>query len=348
VARRGGPAMLEVNRSHQRGSMRSRKEGPVNARHIIIALALFLFVASPQPIQSQIVEGNPYPNYDGPRKTIAVSRFDAVGSFVGEYGGWDIGGGLAAMLVAELVRTNRFVVVERAELDMLLREQQMALSDVTRGASGAPLLGAQTFIRGSVTEFAQQERGGGLNVGLNLPGVSGGLGSRQASGHITIDLRLIDAATGTVVSTVQVKKTIRSSSLALQGRTGVISFGGDQFDQTSLGRASREAITEAVTRITAEMVSVPWQALVANVETDRVYINAGRSANVTPGASMRAVRVERTITDPASGEVLGGELRTIGDLTIEQVEDRYSIGRWLGQEPPRRGDVVHLIGGSPG
>jgi hypothetical protein len=231
---------------------------------------------------------------------------------------------------------------------MLLREQQMALSDVTRGASGAPLLGAQTFIRGSVTEFAQQERGGGLNVGLNLPGVSGGLGSRQASGHITIDLRLIDAATGTVVSTVQVKKTIRSSSLALQGRTGVISFGGDQFDQTSLGRASREAITEAVTRITAEMVSVPWQALVANVETDRVYINAGRSANVTPGASMRAVRVERTITDPASGEVLGGELRTIGDLTIEQVEDRYSIGRWLGQEPPRRGDVVHLIGGSPG
>lgn len=317
----------------------------MTARHIAFGLALAICLGSAQPVRSEDPVPVEYPAYSGPRKTVAVSKFDAVGSFVGQYGGWDIGGGLAAMLTGELARTNRFVVVERADLDTLLREQQMTLSNVTAGGSIAPLLGAQTFIRGSITQFDQREKGGGLSLGLSLPGLKGGVGRRQATGHVAIDLRLIDAASGTVITTVRVEKRIKSSSLALQGQSGAVTFGGDQFDQTSLGRASREAIADAVARIIAGMESVPWQALIANVDGDRIYINAGRNANVVRGATMRTVRAEGIITDPASGEVLGGERRTIGDLVIERVEERYSIGRWLGHERPRRGDAVQLIGG---
>ncbi len=103
-----------------------------------------------------------------------------------------VGRGLAAMLAAELVRTNRFVVVERAELDTLLREKQMAQTDVTRGTSGGPLLGARTFIRGSVTAFDQEEKGGGFSLGFSLPGLTGAASARRATGHVAIDLRLID------------------------------------------------------------------------------------------------------------------------------------------------------------
>lgn len=311
---------------------------------------MFAFMAAgllsaPAPAAAQKSAPIEYPAYQGPKKTIAVSKFDAAGAFVTRYGGWDVGGGLAAMLASELARTNRFIVVERADLDTLLREKQMALSDVTAGGSGAPLIGVQTFARGSVTEFDQQEKGGGLNVGLNTGGLLGGLGRRNASGHVTIDLRLIDAATGAIVATQRVDRKISSSSVALKGGTGGVSFGGDQFEQSSLGRAAREAIQEATAAIVARMESVPWQALVANVEGDRVYINAGRNANVAPGAKMRVTRREKVITDPASGEVLGGEQRTIGDLEIDQVEERYAVGRWLSQDAPQRGDIVQIIGG---
>lgn len=313
---------------------------------ILLCYVLVLLVLAPAvaPALAQPGYEPAYPAYNGPRKTIAVTRFDAVGSFAAEYGGWDIGGGLAAMLVGELAKTNRFVVVERAELPALLREQQMASAGVTTG-DDRPLLGAQILIRGSVTEFDQNEGGGGFSVGLARNNFLGGLGVAQMTGHVTIDLRLIDAATGAIISTHRVDKRVSESSIALRARTNDIAFGGEQFNKTSLGRASREAIGQAVNDIIMGMDNVPWQALVANVDNDRVFINAGRNANLSPGMTMRAVRADRTITDPATGQVLGSERRTIGDLIVVQVEDRYAVARWAGVEPPRRGDVVQFLAG---
>jgi curli biogenesis system outer membrane secretion channel CsgG len=285
-----------------------------------------------------------YPAYHGPKKTIGVSKFDAVGSFVGQYGGWDIGGGLAAMLTSELARTNRFVVVERPDLDTILREKQMALTGVTRGVSGQQLLGAQTIVRGSVTTFEQDNSGGGLNLGLNLPGFNGGAAGRTMSGHIAIELRLIDAETGAVISTSRVEKKVRSRSIALQGQVRNISFGGDQFHNTSLGKAAEQAIAEAVARIIDGMEQVPFQALVAKVDGSRVSINAGRNANLTPGARMRIVRTTDTVTDPQTGELLGSTRATVGDIEIVQVEDRYAVGRLVGMAAPvQRNDVALML-----
>lgn len=310
----------------------------------IIAL-LLLAAATAPPIGAVAQAQAPIAHapYHGPKKTLAVSKFDAVGGFVAEYGGWDIGGGLAAMLASELSRTNRFIVVDRADLDTLLREKQMALSDVTTGTSGRPLLGAQTFIRGSVTEFEQSEKGGGLSIGLNLPGGKGGLGSRNASGHVAIDLRLIDAESGAILASRRVEKKVKSSSVALQGNASGFAFGGDQFNKTSLGRAAREAIQEAVSQIVRDMENVPWQGLVARSEGDRVYVNAGRNANLAPGMRLRASRTVNAITDPASGESLGSEKVSVGDIVIVDVHDRYSMGRRVGGILPATGDVVEMI-----
>lgn len=315
------------------------------AVRLLLSCLLVLLVLTPTAAPAWAQRGYEiaYPPYNGPRKTIAVTRFDAVGSFAAEYGGWDVGGGLAAMLVGELAKTNRFVVIERAELPALLREQQMASAGVTTG-DDRPLLGAQILVRGSVTEFDQDEGGGGLNIGFARNNFLGGLGVAQMTGHVTIDIRLIDAATGAIVSTHRVDKRVSESSLALRARTNDIAFGSETFNKTSLGRASREAIQQAVYDIIGGMDNVPWQALVATVEADRVFINAGRNANIAPGMALRAVRSDRTITDPATGQVLGSERRTIGDMTVLQVEDRYSVARWTGVEPPRRGDVVQLLG----
>lgn len=284
-----------------------------------------------------------YPAYQGPKKTLAVSRFDASGGFIARYGGWDIGGGLAAMLATELSRTNRFIIVERGDLDLLLAEKQMAQGGQTQGTSATPLLGAQTFIHGSVTEFEEQEKGGGLSLGFNSGGFAGALGGRQSSGSLVIDLRLIDAASGAVLATYKAKRKLKASSLALQGRTASgFSLDADQFRQSSLGRAAREAIAEAAAAIVADLERVPWQALVAEVDGERVYINAGRNANVAPGAMMRVVRRTRTISDPATGEILGGEQGTVGKLVIEAVDDRFATGRWEGETAPRRGDIVQI------
>lgn len=313
-------------------------------RFSAFAIAAALLTAAPVSAREDEPAPVEYPDYQGPKKTIAVTKFDAIGAFVARYGGWDIGGGLASMLAAELVRTKRFIVVDRADIDTLLQEKQMALSDVTKGTSGDPLLGAQTLIRGSVTEFDQQEKGGGLSIGVNFGGGGGGAGRRAATGHVAIDLRLMSGETGAVIATSHVEKKIKSSSIALQGQANRVTFGGDQFSNTSLGRASREAIAEAVAQIIAGMERVPFQALVARADGDSVYINAGRNANIPAGGRMRVFRMVDVVTDPQTGETLGGKRQTIADVVVDQVEDRYAVGRLATPGAQvARGDILELL-----
>ncbi len=286
--------------------------------------------------------------YHGPKKTIAVTQFDANGAFVARYGGYDIGGGIAAMLISELRATDRFVVLERAELDTLLNEKQMALTGVTSSKTGPQkLMGAQLFLRGSVTEFSEQDKGGGLNVGFGLGGFSNALGTRSRKGSIAIDIRLIDAASGRIVSSYTAKRTIKSRSVGFQTGKGRFSLGGDGFSQTPLGEATREAIRDAVDRLVRDQQQVPWRALVARVDGNRVYVNAGRNANIRPGSSMLAIRTISEVTDPATGEVLGSEKATLGSITIDEVEGRFSVGTYTGSYAPQRGDIVRLSGGYP-
>jgi len=305
-----------------------------------LAAAIGLIADPAAAADTAAVAGAPY---HGPRKTIAISGFDAAGPFLARYG--DAGTSLSAMLATELARTDRFVLVERPDVDTLLRERALAQSGTTNGAVDGQLTGAQIFVRGTVTEFEEQERGGGFNIGFNGGGLLGSLGQQRSSGRMAITLRLIDASTGAVLATHVVERRFSNSSVNLTGQVRGLSVGGGNFSQAAIGRVAREAIAEATRTLVAAMERVPWQALVAEVDADRVYISAGRNANLAPGARLRAVRQQRTITDPATGQVLGSEQRTIADLVIESVHDRYAIGRLASPATLQRGDVVHLIGG---
>ena len=127
---------------------------------------------SATPLTTGLAAGTPtaglqggLPGPTGPKKRIAVAKFDAAGAFMAQYGGWDIGGGLAAQLTTALVNSGYFIVVERAELTPVLREQDMAMQKIVSKETAAlvgRILGAQLLVAGSVTEFDQRAGGGPL------------------------------------------------------------------------------------------------------------------------------------------------------------------------------------------
>ncbi len=319
----------------------------------LFSIATALFVASAvTALHAEEAGGRKYSHYQGPKKTIAVAKFDAHGAFVAKYGGWDLGGGLAAQLVSELSRTKRFIVVDRFDLKAVLREQQMGLEKLTK--TGAPqagqLLGAQYLIRGSVTQFEQNESGGGISVGLSLPGFGGALSPQVRNGTVGMDIRIIDTTSGRIVKTYVVKKEVSGMALALDASTGKVNFGGDVFKKTALGQATRAAIAEAVERIIDGMEAVPWQALVAQVKGPKIYVNAGGNANLKRGDTLFIYRVTDRITDPATQEVLGVEERKIGEIRIDRVAQKYAVGFAAGEgvAPPQRGDVLRYETGRIG
>lgn len=306
-------------------------------------IAVMIGLTALNPLRASQAADSDY-GYFGPKKTIAVARFDAHGGFIANYGSWDIGGGLAAMMVSELEKTNRFRVVSRSDLDAVFREQEYSMRGLTATdtVKAGRLLGAQYLIRGSVTEFDAAEKGKGISFGGKLGGVLGSLSPRSQTGHVTIDISVIDSTTGLIVETFTAEKKIKSRALALNLAHRDFSFGGDNFSKTSLGKAARGAISQAVDHIASAMTNLPWEAQVAQVHSNKLFVNAGMDSGLRVGDTLHIHRVTEQIIDPVTGEILGSEETEIGTAEVQSVKDRYAVASFDTFMVPLVGDTLRL------
>jgi curli biogenesis system outer membrane secretion channel CsgG len=312
-------------------------------RTVLISAAAVLISglpASAQPLQTEAPNG-------GPRKLIAVSRFDANGAFVAHYGGWDIGGGLAAQLISELTRTGRFIVVERADLGAALREQQLGMMAVVSPETAAQpgqVLGAQLLIHGSVTEFEETARGKGVQAGVGVFGARIGIGGNKVTARVAIDLRIIDATTGQIVASERAEAEASQRSVSTSVSAGPVVIGNGAFSRTPLGEASRNAIARAVGLIVGRAEAVAWSGRIVEVGDEGVYVNAGSDANLSRGQRLVVSTVVKKLTDPATGLALGVVERRLGEIEIESVNKRFSVARMLTPIQVERGDLVRVSG----
>lgn len=295
----------------------------------------------------------PIPPVRGPKRTVAVGKFSATGAFTSKYGSWDIGGGLGAMLTSALVESKRFIVVERAQVQQILSEQQLKGSGVvskTTGPDLGNLTGVQYFVYGAVTEFGVDDVGGGFGIGGAAGGVLGGLLSgavshQSASGKVAMDIRVVDATTGRVVDVQRVEEPIESSGIDVSVGYEGLSLGGNKFWKTPLGQASRRALTRAVQNFAREADGKPWAGQVVDFDTGVVFINAGENSGIKTGDSFMVERIVKKLTDPATGEILSLRKTALGLVKVDMVEAKLSSGRFtaLDVQPPKRGDLVMTV-----
>ena len=292
------------------------------------------------------------PKISGPKRTISVGKFDAIGAFTAKYGNWDIGGGLSAMMTTALIESGQFIVVERANLQQVLSEQELKasrLANPNTGPTQGKIIGVQHLVYGSVTEFGAEDKGGGFSVGGAGGGIgnliSGALSTQSASGNVTIDVRLVDTTTGQVIETHTINQPIESSGFDVSLGYRGINMGTNQFDKTPLGVASRAVISRAVRRIASDVRGTPWTGRVVEFDGDHLYINAGARAGIKNGDKFMIERVVKRLTDPTTSEVLSIRKKPLGVLQVTGVENKISYGTFqpLEMEPPQRGDLVAIM-----
>lgn len=296
----------------------------------------------------------------GPKRVVAVGKFDAIGAFKEKYGDWDIGGGLAAMLTTGLMESEQFIVLERANVGQILSEQELKSQRLTRDGSGPALsqvTGVNLMIYGAITEFGDSDRGGGFSLGASgggpggagggLGGIAGGLltgalSRQSASGKVAMDIRIVDTTTTEVLETYKIEESIESSGWdASVGYRGV-NFGGNQFLKTPLGEASRRAVNRAVQRIAQRSARTEWSAQVVEFDGQLLYVNAGENAGLKVGDRYMVRRITKVLTDPASGRVLDKIASDLGIVEVTGVKEKLASGAFLplGGEAPQRGDLV--------
>ncbi|HPF47864.1 MAG: hypothetical protein KDF58_08435 [Alphaproteobacteria bacterium] len=324
----------------------------INQCLVIILLSMvapsYSYAQDDVEAEEGILDGK-IPQVKGPRRTVAVGKFDSIGSFAANYGDWSIGGGLSSMFVTALREADRFIVVERANLQQVLAEQELAAGGLTR-QEGRPQSGnlqnAQIIIYGAVTEFDAGNKGGGLSLGVSsgaLGSLLGGGASLQGkSGTVGLDIRLVDTSSGEIIDSFSVKETAKSRSFDVNAGYKGINLGTNQFYKTPLGQAARKAITKAVQNIARKSEDVKWSSSVVEYDGSEIYLNFGENAGLKSGDKFVVERVIKRLTDPTTGEVLSVRKKELGIITLTGVEERLSYGDYaaIDTTPPERGDMA--------
>ena len=172
--------------------------------------------------------------YNGPKQRIAVSGFD----FRAGQGSHEIGQGMTDMLTDSLFNTGRFIVVERERLSDVTGEQDLANSGRFKKETAAPigqLEGAQLLVRGSITQFEPNCKGGSVILAS----------AKEAC--MAINIRILDAATGRVVNATTVQGTSASGSVGLIFTGGTsLPVGLGAYSHTPMEQAIRQCIEAAV------------------------------------------------------------------------------------------------------
>lgn len=201
--------------------------------------------------------------YDTPgpgiqRVRLGVPNFDPKGKLTA-----DMNEVAADQLISLAVNTERFDVMERAQLDQLLKEQ--SLEGIVRGdelAQAAQVKGVDYLLIGKITNFKvkAEKTSKGFNLGsLPIPGTGGALGlfdindkNSRIQVDVGVDLRLVDPSTGqTPVSNFSEYQRVDSL-----GAMGVSILGANakadanlEVDADSQGKILRLALDDCIRKM---------------------------------------------------------------------------------------------------
>ena len=196
------------------------------------------------------------------RKTAAVMNFE-YGTIQHWWSGtWDIGRGIADMMVEQLLNTSDLRMLERKSIDAVLGEQDLANSNraapsASQAASLGKILGANLLITGSVTQFGSEEKNVGGSAGSYAGRFIGGAGAKNTTAKVAITVRVIDSTTGEILASVTGEGKSNRTGLLLganvNGNFGTIDMNSRDFRETILGEATDKAVKDATTKLISRM-----------------------------------------------------------------------------------------------
>ncbi|MEW6086752.1 MAG: CsgG/HfaB family protein [bacterium] len=269
-----------------------------------------------------------HPLYAAGKKKICV--MDLEDKAEGQHSGWhNPGKGMADMLVTALVKSNKFLVIEREQMEKVMNEQSIGQSGAVNPQTAAKIgqiLGVSYIITGSITEFGVKESKLGVgNLGRVLS-FGGGLDAKTNKAVVALDLRMINTTTAEILKAVKGEGEEKSTGVAIDLDVAPsVDFGKEGFDETVIGKAVRKAVDMAAKEIIESELNEPWTARIIKVEGNQIYLNSGEESGEKVGKVIAIYHKSEDLIDPETGISLGAEEKKIGTAKIIKVEKKFSI-----------------------
>lgn len=257
------------------------------------------------------------------RYSVSISEFKNEANWRGK---WNLGHGFETLMTDRLKATDQFIVLATSEMrNAAMDEQDFAAGGRAAGGKKAPKVGrmtpAQLLVRGSITHVQSTAGGGG---GIGFKGIR--VGGSGGKAEINMTIYMMDTETGQVVASKSVtgKSYKRGLKLGyygsgLGGLTG--SLGG--FLDDNVGKASADAVDQAVEFLIAQLEDIPWEGSVVLASATKIIINRGSREGVSVGMEFEAGEVQELV-DPDTGEVLDSEMSKVGSLKVTEVKEKIA------------------------
>lgn len=209
-----------------------------------VGLVLLTGCASESFQSVEVAKTNAYSTaYHGPKTNLAIGQFVNKSSFqqgVFSDGSDQLGSQAKTILMTHLQQTNRFNMMDRANLAEIQRE-----AGFNKQANN--IKGAKYIVTGDVTEFGRKSVGDQQLFGIL------GRGKTQIA-YAKVNLNIVDVHTSQVVYAAQ-----GAGEYSLSSRE-VIGFGGSSgYDSTLNGKVLDLAIRNAVDNLVGGIQSGSWQ-----------------------------------------------------------------------------------------
>ena len=214
-----------------------------------------------------------------------------------------------------LTESGAYLVFERPDIGKLQAESQLVNSKLS-------LIGVDTLVIGSLTEF-----------GRKTVGESGFVSAtKKQVAFAKVDIRMVDATTGLVYFATS------GAGEASNETASTFGFGSRaSYDGTLNDNAIRQAVSEAVNRLSNEISARPWQTYILKAEGNRLFLGGGKAQGVKPGMQFSVNTQGEQIKSPQTGSMI-----TLPGQVVAQVR----VDALFGDNDLNEGAVASVISGS--
>ncbi len=224
-----------------------------------------------------------------------------------------IGKQASDMLAAKLIKTNKVVVFERADLSKIQREQAIS--------GDAKLIGVDALVVGSVTEF-----------GRSTGGKTGFLSKTKVqTARARVDARLVDVKTGQAFFSVSGVGEASTESGEIAG------FGSRaEYDATLNDRAISAAISDMLDKLVSSLGERPWKSDILAVQPGQVFISGGKSQGLKVGDILQVMEQGSTVKSKQSSFDINLPPQKIAEIKVIS---------FFGENENNEGSVCQIFSG---
>ena len=236
-------------------------------------------------------------------------------SFLRDRSGDPLGKQVTDLMSKALTESGAFLVFERPDIGKVEAEGRLAEKQLN-------LIGVDALLIGSLTEF-----------GRKTVGATGFVSSsKRQVAFAKVDMRVVDTTTGQIIfatSGAGEASTETASTFGFGSQAG--------YDGTLNDAAIRQAVSEAVSRLSADFSARPWQTYILKSEGTRVFLSGGKAQGLRPGMTLVVESSGEKIKSPQTGATITLPGQKLAQVRIEAL---------FGENELNEGAVATVVSGS--